>query len=322
MVLSSVAVKNFQSIGELSLDLGPITVITGSSNSGKSAFVRAIRTALSNARGSGYMRDGKGEASVFLDFAGHKVLFTRSKSVAYEVDGESYSAMAGEQPAPLAGLPFDLDLQVSDQFDKLYMVTATPSQCAQIVTEVTSADRLMAAVDVCNSSVRSFKGEVSSCEARVSELSDKLDGVRVPEGAEDLMARIDGLMVELSSAESVVRDLTSFRDVLLGAQAAVDSASPVSVEVFDKASRAIPMLYGLVDEAVASAVRVDELGRVSGDLVASEKAVEAARLAASEAEAHVDVLGSRVREAYEALDECPACGQRLGDCEKERLVGV
>ena len=39
-------------------------------------------------------------------------------------------------------------------------------------------------------------------------------------------------------------------------------------------------------------------------------------------ESPIGVLGSRVREAYEALDECPACGQRLGDCEEERLVGV
>jgi exonuclease SbcC len=61
---ASLEVVNFQSLKDVRLQLGKLTVIVGPSSSGKSALVRALRVLVQNGRGSGYVRHGSSSAAV------------------------------------------------------------------------------------------------------------------------------------------------------------------------------------------------------------------------------------------------------------------
>ena len=63
-VWEHVEIKGFQSLYDVSLDLGMFTVIVGPSSSGKSAFIRAIKGVTSNIRGTGVVSHSRPGLSI------------------------------------------------------------------------------------------------------------------------------------------------------------------------------------------------------------------------------------------------------------------
>src|SRR6187551_1753821 len=61
-----VTVRNFQSLGDVTLDASGLTVVVGRSNLGKSALIRAMTGALFNRPGEAFVRIGKTHAEVSL----------------------------------------------------------------------------------------------------------------------------------------------------------------------------------------------------------------------------------------------------------------
>ena len=87
MHLRSVTLVDYQSHQRSHLPLGPFTVIVGSSSSGKSAVVRALRLVAQNARGVSYVRHGRKQARVSVEFVDTTVVsVARGKGVSeYEL---------------------------------------------------------------------------------------------------------------------------------------------------------------------------------------------------------------------------------------------
>jgi len=67
-MLRRVSVHGYQSLEDVDLELAPLTVIVGPSRSGKSALVRALRSAFFNATGAAFIRRGARAATVGLLF--------------------------------------------------------------------------------------------------------------------------------------------------------------------------------------------------------------------------------------------------------------
>src|SRR5574341_1202033 len=67
-MLRRIVAKDFQSLSDVDIDLGQLTVITGRSNSGKSAVIRAVAAAVFNRTGQGFIRRGADKAQVRLQF--------------------------------------------------------------------------------------------------------------------------------------------------------------------------------------------------------------------------------------------------------------
>ncbi len=72
------SVKDFQSIAEAEIEISGFTVVTGSSNVGKSALVRAFRGALRGIRGDHYVRSGTNASEVEIQ-DGVRVLWRKVK---------------------------------------------------------------------------------------------------------------------------------------------------------------------------------------------------------------------------------------------------
>lgn len=157
-----VRIVNFQSIGDLTVDPGKLTVLSGPSNSGKSAFVRAIRVLVSNPRGDYYRRHDTKETRVGLAVAlpesGEEahVNFWRAKQVRYTIEyrnvepvdppDEEFTAVGTSVPDSVsADLQIDPDLQITDQFDAPYLLGLTGSAVAKELGAITRADLMMRA---------------------------------------------------------------------------------------------------------------------------------------------------------------------------------
>lgn len=78
MTLQSLAVKNFQSLSDISLTLAPFTVIVGPSSSGKSALVRSLHALTHNRRGTDFISTGERTATITATTERGTVSLTRA----------------------------------------------------------------------------------------------------------------------------------------------------------------------------------------------------------------------------------------------------
>ena len=102
--------KNFQSWSEFSLEIDGLTVLTGPSDTGKSAIFRALKGLLRNELPSEFVRDGQDEAmEVEIEAAGHRISArrTRKGSTTYVIDGQDYAKLAKAVPDTLKDLKFN-----------------------------------------------------------------------------------------------------------------------------------------------------------------------------------------------------------------------
>ncbi len=75
MTLTSIKIKNFQSLRAADIELGRVTVIVGQNDLGKSALFRAVRAASEATQGTDFVTYGAAHSSVELAVDDHIVLW-------------------------------------------------------------------------------------------------------------------------------------------------------------------------------------------------------------------------------------------------------
>ena len=94
-------IGNFQNIHRADLILDRYTCITGKSNRGKSAIVRALNVLINNETGDWFMRNDTDEpAFITLHIKGHRIHWERDQkgNVHYDIDGDRYTGLKGKVP--------------------------------------------------------------------------------------------------------------------------------------------------------------------------------------------------------------------------------
>lgn len=134
----NLSIKNFQSIKEANLNLSGFTVITGSSNLGKSAVRRAFATVLYNDWDASYIRDGYESAEIELERNKNLVKVKKeyrkkvSKENSFCVNGKVYEKIGtGAVPdeyKEFGWLPLEAkkekkyNLNIATQLEPLFMI--------------------------------------------------------------------------------------------------------------------------------------------------------------------------------------------------------
>lgn len=135
-MFTRVRIYGFQSLGKLDLPLGMITTITGPSDSGKSALIRAVRALSENWRGSDFISQMSDKCAVVLESSEGRLLWEKSKgSASYTFElGSSVAkfpkcmTIPGEIATWLGLLPikvegFQDNLHFSTQYDPPFLVS-------------------------------------------------------------------------------------------------------------------------------------------------------------------------------------------------------
>ena len=167
-----VRVRNFQSIEDAELVIDNLTVVTGTNNAGKSAFFRALRGALTNARGSGFVRHGKSHCTVDIEdlASGRKLTWEKGSKVnRYVVDGESLDRVGHGVPpeARIFGVESvgagnsELWPQIAPQITGVSFLLHEPgSVIAEAVADVERVNQLSRALKACESDRRSARNDL------------------------------------------------------------------------------------------------------------------------------------------------------------------
>ena len=201
-----VRVRNFQSIEDEEVVIDGLTVVTGPNNSGKTAFMRAVRGVFTNASPGPLIRHGAAYLSVAITFDdGAEVLWEKGwekpgrkgKTVnRYVVNGVSIANVGRGVPPEVAALGVGeikaasdrIWPQIARQFEgTLFLVNRPGSAVAEALSDVERVGKLTEALRLSEKDRRSSSSEL---KIRHSDLALAKDYVAKFEGLSELSSKV------------------------------------------------------------------------------------------------------------------------------------
>ena len=188
-MIERIEIENFQSLKKIAFDFGKITVLTGPSNLGKSAVVRALNTLVYNEFNTAYVTKGRSSLSISLYFdSDHKITFNRDGSTTYyEMDGVLYEKVAGKVPEPIQKalnmekIPFDKDLLLNfnfqKQFDPPFLISNSGFEIAKVFGKLMDIDLILASSRQITIDTQNFEKQISLLEINKKNLTEQLQSV-------------------------------------------------------------------------------------------------------------------------------------------------
>lgn len=137
-MLTKLLLRNFQCHGKLQIELDPkITVITGNTDRGKSAIIRALRWLVFNRpNSSSFIKKGTKHCRVSVLVDGEKLVRDKGKENKYSIGDKEFKAVKGDVPRQVQKLLKSNEVNFQFQFDPLFWITDTPGQLTKNLNQI------------------------------------------------------------------------------------------------------------------------------------------------------------------------------------------
>lgn len=227
-MLKSISVQNYQSLEDVTVELGGLTVIVGPSNTGKSALIRAVQALCFNQSGTDFMTRGKDKTSITIEADGNTVNWTKGKSAAYDLNGQSYSRMGTTVPVDIQealGIRrVDVDSltlfpQFASQFDTPFLLTESSRKAAQVLARITRLDIVLSAmIDVkkdttkTKQNIEQLSKEIENKEEEYNNRADEWDARLT--AWEEVRMNCDSLVEKYNKTKTLAEKLEQYTRLL------------------------------------------------------------------------------------------------------------
>lgn len=176
-MILSILLKNFQSHSSKKLELTPGTnIITGSSDTGKSAIIRAVEWLRTNRpRGTSFIRNGQDEARVVIRTEKGKVKRFRTKTEnGYEVNNERLVAVGTGVPPSVFDVLGLSDINVQMQHDPPFLLTQSPGEIGKALNQYADLSEVDSILQELNKRSGANKRELQSKESEAQSVRQSL----------------------------------------------------------------------------------------------------------------------------------------------------
>lgn len=184
-MIQKIKLKNFQSLKDVTFNLGRVTVLRGSSDVGKSAVIRALNAFFSNSFNQEYAHNGELPFGVAIQKDNKVALGRRTtKGVEYKFDSTVYSKTAKKIPSDISEFlgiyPYSIDVdmsvffQIQKQFDAPFLLADSSITVAKIIGRVSNLNIVLMAMREMYASQLEAKQELNYLYSRKKELSNSL----------------------------------------------------------------------------------------------------------------------------------------------------
>lgn len=336
-MITKIKIRNFQGHRLLTIPLSAsVTTIVGTTDSGKSAVLRALRwICLNQPDGDEFITHGEDECVVTVYTAdGHKVTRVRGKGVnEYRLDGRRYVSFGrGQVPADVAAVLNVGPTNFQSQLEPPFWFFDPPGQVSKNLNAVVDLSKMDAAVAEANRRVRQASAEATVAEKRLAEAREEKKKLSwVPSFCQDvdnLVAIHDRLQQKTARASSLavlVDRAARLQERQQSLRAAAQSGKKVVVlgeRLRDLQGRA-DKLAGLIQkyeqlEAVPKSLpdvsRLYKL-RATGDALSERVAVleelteKLEQLEEQRCKAREKL--AEMKSTLESIPTCPTCGKPL-----------
>ena len=221
-------IKNVNNHEESKYDFDPhMNVIAGSSESGKSASIRALTFALYNIYNGDLVNwDEKFAQVKVVYFDGAEVIRTKGKDInriEFKYAGQKeftvYKSFGSDYPEEvwdfLGNPPKYTDskpIAYADQHNKLFLVDQKPSQLPTIFSQLTGVEDLEDCSSACNSKIKGFEKSNKALENEIKDFEKELDdNFSSLDDEVDLLQEFEGLLSDIADIE---KDIANFQTYL------------------------------------------------------------------------------------------------------------
>lgn len=228
-MITRIEIKNFQSHKHTVLDLVPgVNILTGSSDSGKSSVIRALKWVLENRpRGFDFRADfaDKNETtSAMVAFTdGSSILREKSETknsyTIFTPEGEKIvaEALRADVPDEVRQVSRMSEVNVQSQHDPYFLIQSTPGERAKKLNEVAGLDTIDAVVKRSNSIVSSIKSDIDKRNKQIKEHEKSISEYAFLDKAEPLIIELNSLSQELSTKVTRMNGLSNILVDIKGA---------------------------------------------------------------------------------------------------------
>jgi DNA repair exonuclease SbcCD ATPase subunit len=292
-MLQRITLTNFQSHVKSVLDFHEgLNVIVGTSDSGKTAIIRAlVWAAFNKPNGYAFITHGQKAAEVELQFDDACVVRRRTKTVnACRVNGVELSAIGQKIIPEVQEVTRLEDVNVQLQMDAPYLLSLSAPEVARRLNQVANLEEIDAAIKAINAMYREASTKATGLEASLKSIDEELDGIGDLDEMEKRWGKIEKLDAEVIALRLDVD--------LMESQLSEFIYQSEELEQYED----LPAASNLVSEAreVEDAQReVDTLEAELDEYVALQSEYVDAGLQVAAAEQEYDELKP---------DECPTCG--------------
>src|SRR5208282_2198446 len=196
--------KNFQVWSDFDLDIDGLTILTGPSDTGKSALFRALKGVLRNELPAEWVRDGQDEPmEVEVEAGGYRIAASRSRkgSTKYEVSPgvvdptDRFAKLDGDVPPAVKGLrygdvtigTFDVDplfgrqnaAQIRDAEERRAALAGMQAEAEAVGASLFEAEKDIRRLEV----EAHWLGQASGYRQRIVPLRQIMDALAVPDTA-------------------------------------------------------------------------------------------------------------------------------------------
>lgn len=219
-MIDKISLNNFQSHTNTTLELSPgINVITGRSDSGKSAILRALyyiryHRPLSNNYPSHWIKDKKGNLSgeSKITITSQKGTLSKSRtkdSTTYNINGLELSAMGSTLPDQVESF-FNLsEVNIQRQFDSHFLLSETPGAVVKFFNDLVHLDEIDLYLSAIDKRKRQTSSELKSLDASIEETERKLKAFDYLEKSEELCSTLEAIdqnLEMISGDEALLSD--------------------------------------------------------------------------------------------------------------------
>jgi DNA repair protein SbcC/Rad50 len=343
-MIDSVEIHNFQSHKYSKIDFHPgVNVIVGTSNSGKSAILRALFWAKDNRpSGTAYVshwnRNEKGDAigdtSIVMESNGHRIARVRSnKSNGYFLDGVGLDAVGLNVPDQVkAALNLD-SVNVQRQMDAPFLLSNTAGEVAEYFNGIIRLDIIDTMLSKAESSRRSINKNLEALNKEKTEIEKEKETYNWIEYADALCTKISNMEEKRNAIITNYNTLESISKNIVDSSAGISELSKITmlgsiVNEIDDMINANSALNKMRDNVKTAFININESTRklqaIESSLLLEHVVIEAEKISdkiaavaeIAESIATSDLAIKRFSNEIDANtklipDMCPLCGSQL-----------
>ena len=208
--IKSIRIENFQAHKDLQLDFGKqITSITGPSDRGKSAILRALVWVITNRPGGdNFIRYGAEECRVTVQVGEHTVQRIKGKKRnLYILDNVEFKALKSDVPEEIQKLFNIGPNNIQSQFDPIFWFSETAGEVGRNLKQIVNLDVIDYVLGNIQSRYKQVKTEVDVLENMITEQEKALENADAVESVLGVIHRVEGFQLELDKLQTLQESL-------------------------------------------------------------------------------------------------------------------
>lgn len=295
-MLQKLILKNFQKHRHLKIEFDPLCLsVTGASDQGKSACIRALRWLCTNKpSGDSFITHGEDSCSVILYLDNHKIQRIKEKGEnTYFLDGGEYKAFGTSVPEEIQKI-LNLDEQINfqGQLDPPFWFLKTPGEVSKELNKIINLERIDEILSLASSEVRKAKATLEVTEERLTQARKE----------EKSLAWVEQAHQEYECIQSQEESIASQRSRIASLESCLEEATFLAtrLQTLQKASQEARKLLTMIQSYLEANTKKERLEEVLKEVMTCQSNV-------STLTKQRKVLHQQVQEQMK--NTCPLCGK-------------